>query len=90
MKKMSNFGKVVEAAVKLVVKNPAAVSVKEVTGAKTVIIKLEVAPEDVGAVIGKKGKTIKAIQSILFAGGRRERKRVIFEFNPPKKEKKAE
>lgn len=87
---MSNFGKVVETTVRLVVRNPEKVVVKETSGEKTVIIKLEVAPEDVGAVIGKKGRTIKAIQSILFAGGKKEQKRVIFEFNPPKKEKKAE
>jgi len=89
MKKLSKFGKAVEAVVKMLVENPNKVSVKEtVGGEKAMIIHLDVDPEDAGKVIGKKGRMIKAIKTILFAGAKG--KRVIFEFNPPKKEKKTE
>ncbi len=40
------------------------------------IINLKLAPEDIGKIIGKKGKTIKAIKDLLRAKAIKEGKRV--------------
>ena len=69
----------VEAIVKAIVDNPDDVNVNEVSGKMTTIIELRVAPADMGKVIGRQGRTAKAIRTILNAAGMRENRRLEFE-----------
>lgn len=45
----------------------------------TVVLELFVAEEDRGKVIGRQGRTVKALRAIMKAGGIREEKRVLVE-----------
>jgi predicted RNA-binding protein YlqC (UPF0109 family) len=55
------------------------VSVTELHGHSTTIIELSVAKEDLGKVIGKRGRTINAIRTVLNAAGASEQKRVVLD-----------
>lgn len=72
--------------VKKLVEHPDEVSVREVQGEQTTIIELTTNPEDIGKVIGKKGRTIKAIRTIVNAASIRNGNRVTVEIVEPKKE----
>ena len=61
------------------VDQPDRVQVMQIEGEKTTVIELRVAPEDLGKVIGKQGRTAKAIRTILNAAATRERKRAVLE-----------
>ncbi len=61
------------------VDNPEAVEVTEVTGEKTTVIELKVAQDDLGKIIGKQGRTAKAIRSILSAAAAKINKRAVLE-----------
>jgi len=61
------------------VDNPDEVSVSEVGGEQTTILELKVAQEDLGKVIGKQGRTARAIRTILSAAGMKLRKRFHLE-----------
>ena len=55
------------------------ISIAERRSLNTTIIELTVAKEDIGKIIGKEGRTISAIRTILNASGASRKKRVIFE-----------
>lgn len=57
----------IEYIAKALVDKPEEVSINEVKSEKTVILELQVAQDDIGKVIGKQGKIIKAIRVILNA-----------------------
>jgi len=61
------------------VDNPEVVEVSEVEGEKTSVMELRVAKEDLGKVIGKQGKTAKAMRTILSAASAKLRKRTVLE-----------
>jgi hypothetical protein len=61
------------------VDNPDAVEVSEVIGEQTSVIELRVAKEDLGKVIGKQGRTAKAMRTILSAASTKVRKRAVLE-----------
>jgi hypothetical protein len=61
------------------VDNPDVVAVSEVLGEQTSVIELRVAREDLGKVIGKGGKTAKAMRTILSAASAKVRKRAVLE-----------
>lgn len=61
------------------VDNPQVVEVSEVEGEKTSVMELRVAKEDLGKVIGKQGKTAKAMRTILSAASAKLRKRTVLE-----------
>jgi predicted RNA-binding protein YlqC (UPF0109 family) len=65
--------------VKALVDNPEAVDVREIQGEKTTVIELKVAQEDLGKVIGKQGRTARAIRTILNASGTKLGKRCVLE-----------
>ena len=65
----------VEKIVKALVGNADAVEVSEHSDGKNVKITVRVAPDDYGRVIGREGRTIKAIRSILFVAGQKQGKR---------------
>ena len=55
----------VEYIVRALVDNPDAISVTEVDGERTIIFELRCHQDDVGKIIGKSGKTIGAIRTLL-------------------------
>ncbi|MDI6703643.1 MAG: KH domain-containing protein [bacterium] len=69
----------VEYIIKSLVDQPEKIEIKEILGEKTVILELKVAPEDVGKVIGKQGRIIKAIRTVLNAAASKVSKRVVLE-----------
>ncbi|WP_022852053.1 KH domain-containing protein [Limisalsivibrio acetivorans] len=69
----------VEFIVKSLVDNPDAVRLEEVEGEKASIIELRVDNSDLGKVIGKQGRTAKAIRTILNASGVKSGKKVVLE-----------
>jgi len=69
----------VEYIVKSLVDRPEDVSVNEVKSEKTVILELKVAQQDIGKVIGKQGRIIKAIRVVLNAAAAKAMTRVVLE-----------
>ena len=69
----------VEFMAKSLVDNPDAVTVNEVNGEQSIILKLTVAPEDMGKIIGKQGRIAKAIRTVIKAVAVKQNKRVIVE-----------
>jgi len=65
--------------VKALVDKPDEVSLREVEGEKTTVLELRVAKEDLGKVIGKQGKTAKAMRIILNATATKLKKRAVLE-----------
>jgi predicted RNA-binding protein YlqC (UPF0109 family) len=63
---------VLEYLARALVDEPDAVEVTEVEGDRSVILQLRVAPDDMGKVIGKRGRTVKAIRSVVRAAGSRQ------------------
>jgi len=61
------------------VDNPEQVQVSEILGEQTSVIELRVAKEDLGKVIGKQGRTAKAMRTILSAASTKVRKRAVLE-----------
>jgi predicted RNA-binding protein YlqC (UPF0109 family) len=61
------------------VDSPDKVEVTEVIGEQTSVIELRVAKEDLGKVIGKQGRTAKAIRTILSAASTKIHKRAVLE-----------
>jgi predicted RNA-binding protein YlqC (UPF0109 family) len=68
-----------ELIAKALVDNPDEVVVSVVDGEQTTILELKVAQEDLGKVIGKQGRTARAIRTILSASGMKLRKRFHLE-----------
>jgi len=69
----------VEQIARALVNHPDQVSVTETSTERTAVIELRVAPDDLGRVIGKEGRTAKAIRTILNAASTRENRRVVLE-----------
>jgi predicted RNA-binding protein YlqC (UPF0109 family) len=65
----------VEKIITSLVGEPGAVEVEEFPDGKSVRIEVRVADGDMGRVIGREGRTIKAIRSVLFAAGHKHGKR---------------
>jgi len=69
----------VEMIAKALVDNPDKVQVSQLEGEQTTILELKVAPEDLGKVIGKQGRTARAIRVILGAAGMKMKRRFNLE-----------
>ncbi|NKE72543.1 KH domain-containing protein [Candidatus Manganitrophus noduliformans] len=69
----------IEYIAKSLVDRPENVVVRETEGEKTTIIELRVAQEDLGKVIGKQGRTARAMRTILNAAGTKVGKRCVLE-----------
>ena len=61
------------------VDHPEQVSVNEVEGNQTSVLELKVAKEDIGQVIGKQGRTARAMRTILSAASAKIKKRTVLE-----------
>jgi len=68
-----------EAMAKALVDHPDQVAVTLIEGEQTTVLELRVAQEDLGKVIGKQGRTARAIRTILGASGMKLRKRFVLE-----------
>ena len=69
----------VENIAKALVDNPDEVKVTEIERERISVIELSVAKEDFGKIIGKQGRTARAIRSILSAAAAKNRKRAVLE-----------
>jgi len=69
----------IELIAKSLVDNPDNVQVSQLDGEQSSIIGLKAAPEDIGKIIGKQGRTAQAIRVILGAAGMKMKKRFNFE-----------
>jgi predicted RNA-binding protein YlqC (UPF0109 family) len=61
------------------VDHPEMVEVNEIEGEQTSVIELKVAKEDIGKVIGKQGRTARAMRTIISASSTKVRKRPVLE-----------
>ncbi|MGB3340372.1 MAG: KH domain-containing protein [bacterium] len=73
MKELINY------IVKALVDNPDKVAVTEIAGEKSIIYELRVGEGDLGKVIGKEGRTAKAIRTIVTAAAMKQGKRTVLE-----------
>jgi len=69
----------VEYIAKALVDCPEEVLVSEVTGDQTSVLELKVAKEDLGKVIGKQGRSARAMRTILSAASTKLKKRTVLE-----------
>ena len=69
----------VEFMAKSLVDNPQQVEVTEIAGRDTSVIELKVAKENIGKIIGKKGRNAQAMQTLLNAASAKFRKCVVLE-----------
>ena len=69
----------IEYIAKSLVDNPEEVSVTELEGEQTTVIELKVAKEDMGKIIGKQGRTARAMRTILGAASMKLKKRSVLE-----------
>ncbi len=61
------------------VDHPESVEVAEIEGEQTAVLELKVAKEDLGKVIGKQGRTARAMRTLLSAASTKVRKRAVLE-----------
>ncbi|MBC8439586.1 MAG: KH domain-containing protein [Deltaproteobacteria bacterium] len=69
----------IEYIAKALVDNPDQVQVSEVSGDQTSVLELKVAKEDLGKVIGKQGRSARAMRTILSAASTKLKKRTVLE-----------
>ena len=69
----------VEKIVSALVDDKEAVEVSEETNERATVIKLRVAANDMGRIIGREGRTVKAIRSLLFAAGQKHGQRFVLD-----------
>ena len=58
---------------------PEQVKIKEIDGGHTMVLELSVAKQDIGKLIGKKGRNIGAIRKIMIAASGKIHKRIVVE-----------
>ncbi len=76
---MSAMKELLEEIAKALVDNPEDVAVAEVEGEQTTVLELRVKNEDLGKVIGRQGRTARAIRTLLAAAGMKVQKRFVLE-----------
>jgi predicted RNA-binding protein YlqC (UPF0109 family) len=76
MDKVSELIKLIASSL---VDKPEEVEIQEISGDSTTVYELKVAQEDLGKIIGKQGKTAKAIRVLLGAAAAKEKRRAVLE-----------
>jgi predicted RNA-binding protein YlqC (UPF0109 family) len=76
---MASMKELVEFIAKSLVDDPSQVYVSEIEGENSVILELRVGPEDMGRVIGKGGRTINAVRTLVRVLAAKQGKRVTLE-----------
>lgn len=69
----------IEYVARALVDHPDEVEVSEVEGNQTSVLELKVAKEDLGKIIGKQGRTARAMRTILSAASAKVKKRTVLE-----------
>ena len=69
----------IELIIKGIVDNPDKVEINEIIGEKSSIYEVRVDSDDIGKVIGKQGRNIKSIRTIVNAAAQKDDKRVVVE-----------
>ena len=69
----------VEYIAKKLVDHPDHVDVNEIEGEKTIILELKVNEDDLGKIIGRHGRTAKAMRTVINAAATKDRKRAVLE-----------
>ena len=69
----------VELVARALVDHPDEVKVKEIEGAQATLLELRVGDGDLGKVIGRQGRTARAMRTILNASGTKLKKRFVLE-----------
>lgn len=76
---MSAMKDLLEEIARALVDHPEDVRVTEVEGEQTTVLELRVHNEDLGKVIGRQGRTARAIRTLLAAAGMKVQKRFVLE-----------
>ncbi len=69
----------IEYVVKTLVDHPEEIRISEIEGERTIVFELRCHPDDVGKVIGKSGKTVGAIRTLLSTVAARQNRRAMLE-----------
>ncbi|MGD9781474.1 MAG: KH domain-containing protein [Kiritimatiellia bacterium] len=69
----------IEYVVKTLVDHPDDLRITEIEGERTIVFELRCHPDDVGKVIGKSGKTVGAIRTLLSTVAARQNRRAMLE-----------
>jgi predicted RNA-binding protein YlqC (UPF0109 family) len=75
----SELGTMIEQMARMLVDIPDQVEIHEIVGENTTVIELKVAKEDLGKIIGKQGRTARALRTILNGASTKLRKRTVLE-----------
>ena len=78
-KQLGDLARLIDQMARMLVDLSDQVSVNEIVGENTTVIELKVAKEDLGKVIGKQGRTARAIRTILNGASTKLRKRTVLE-----------
>lgn len=76
---VGELAKLIELMAKMLVDLPDEVEVNEVVGENTTVIELKVAKSDLGKIIGKQGRTARAVRTVLNGASTKLRKRTVLE-----------
>lgn len=69
----------IELIIRGIVDNPDKVEINEIIGERSLIFEVRVDSDDIGKVIGKQGRNIKSIRTIMDASTQKGDKRIIIE-----------
>lgn len=73
------MAELVEYLARQLVDDPDAVRVEEEQSEGAIVLRLHVAQDDVGKVIGRQGRVARALRAVVRAGAARQRQRVLLE-----------
>jgi len=76
---MDKVSDLIKLIVSSLVDSPDDIEITEVTGDSTTVYELRVAKDDLGKIIGKQGKTAKAIRTLLGAAAAKDKRRAVLE-----------
>jgi uncharacterized protein len=76
---LGELSKMIEYMARMLVDLPDQVEVNEIIGENTTVIELKVAKEDLGKIIGKQGRTARAVRTVLNGASTKLRKRTVLE-----------
>jgi|TARA_B100000073_G_C23674711_1_gene550075 hypothetical protein len=76
---MDKVSDLIKLIVSSLVDSPDEIQITEVAGDSTTVYELKVAKDDLGKIIGKQGKTAKAIRTLLGAAAAKDKRRAVLE-----------
>ena len=78
-KQLGELSRMIEFMARMLVDFPDKVEINEIAGENTTVIELKVAKEDLGKIIGKQGRTARALRTVLNGASTKLRKRTVLE-----------